>query len=118
MNWRKAKKAVKKEFQINRWPGAISPRHLRNICISVQADVRKLVMAEIHNAKGLPEALWPLAVQQCTPWATGMIVAGLVKRIDHALLYGEPTGCEPSMNPIWAMPATAYAVAEQDGIDE
>ena len=36
MNWRKAKKAVKKEFQINHWPGAISPRHLRNICISVQ----------------------------------------------------------------------------------
>lgn len=112
MNWRKAKKAVKKEFQINHWPGAISPRHLRNICISVQADVRKLVMAEIHNAKGLPEALWPLAVQQCTPWATGMIVAGLVSRIDHALLYGEPTGCEPSMNPIWAMPATAYAERE------
>ena len=36
MNWRKAKKTVKKEFLIEHWPGAISPRHLRNICISVQ----------------------------------------------------------------------------------
>lgn len=118
MNWRKAKKAVKKEFQINRWPGAISPRHLRNICISVQDNVRPLVLQQVRKVKGLPEDLLPLAVQQCTPWATGMIVAETLARLHRALLDGEPIAYEESETPAWKMPATAYAVAEQEGNDE
>ena len=118
MNWRKAKKAVKKEFQINHWPGAISPRHLRNICISVQADVRKLVMTEIREVKGLPEALVPLAMRRVTAWTTGMIVAETLARLHRAFLNGEPISYKESDTPAWQMPATAYAVVEQNGNDE
>lgn len=112
MNWRKAKKAVKKEFRIEHWPGAISPRHLRNICISVQEDVRPLVMQQVRKVKGLPEDLLPLAVQQCTPWATGMIVAETLARLHRALLNGEPIAYKESDTPAWQMPATAYAERE------
>lgn len=112
MNWRKAKKAVKKEFRIEHWPGAISPRHLRNICISVQEDVRQLVMQQVRKAKGLPEDLLPLAVQQYTPWATGMIVAETLARLHRALLNGEPIAYKESDTPAWQMPATAYAERE------
>ena len=112
MNWRKAKKAVKKEFLIVHWPGAISPRHLRNICISVQEDVRPLVMQQVRKEKGLPEDLLPLAVQQCTPWVTGMIVAERLARLHRALLNGEPIAYKESDTPAWQMPATAYAERE------
>lgn len=109
MNWRKAKKAVKKEFQIKHWPGAISPRHLRNICISVQDNVRPLVMEEVHKVKGLPEALMPLAIRQCTAWAAGMLAVATLTELQHALFTTSyPRGCEPPANLLWSMPAEDF----------